>query len=209
MSPTSCYSCVPSAYVFIDKTHTCKECSKAIPNCANCAQSICTACLSGFYLKTHTSCGLCSDILVGCMICQNASICNSCTNTYYLKNYTCIPCSSTFPKCSTCTTTHCLSCQSSFYLNSFLKCACVKGKLVGNWCINVYGCNESEIYRSRIVCTDCSDDFGYNFLTLSCQCKNGQYITGSCTTLIGCISVFTYPQNYSQKCIMCNLTGHF
>lgn len=73
--------------------------------------------------------------------------------------------------------------------------------LCANVLPNCVGCS------SETVCTNCVSGFSLDSISQRCVCAVGIEVTGTCTTIVGCIS--SHYINSVLKCLACDASRNF
>jgi hypothetical protein len=68
--------------LLVGTVHSCQ------PNCSDCSNSFCTACIDGYQLTTDAQC--LSDTITGCALYDASSNCLQCQPTFQLSNSACL-----------------------------------------------------------------------------------------------------------------------
>jgi len=172
----------------MDSLNTCVLCSSLIPNCSACANltsnPICTACLSTHDLNNSTyQCEFCD------LSCSPLSM-DGCTN---------IDSSNTLRKCNI-TNCNCLSCNSSYNLDS--NYACIPcADLIGN-------CSTCSNATSNLTCLTCVSTHSLNNATNQCDFCD---LTCNPLPLLGCAvldvnNTLRICNLTDCKCLACDIT---
>jgi hypothetical protein len=141
-------------YFWDEPTLACKACN--ILNCLHCgAETICSACATGFYLEGG-NCTVCPfENLTNCVSCSGATKCDLCKDGYYWDTAAgmCINCSTGCKYCGEAAS--CYECQVGYFRDSTNLCtACTPG------------CN---VCSNNVNCTVCADGYALNNETQACD----------------------------------------
>ncbi|KAL4472324.1 hypothetical protein ABPG72_002807 [Tetrahymena utriculariae] len=194
---SNCVNCVDqlicsqcqNGYI-LDADNQCVVCSQTCKTCSNLVYQ-CTSCFDGYYLDILSN--TCSPCIAGCKQCNNSASCNigQCINPYFYDNNSqnCVLCS---PQCLSCTdSSTCTSCEDGYVLISGSCTQCDQQCKI---------CSQSTS-----KCTECYQNFNFNFLSENCSPKylcscSGGKICDSSNQCV-CVQGNYDSSNVCTKCI--------
>jgi hypothetical protein len=149
----SCSTC-NSGYFYSGTQNKCLLCEDIFSGCTACSTTLpvsCQTCQTSYFVNSTSGCTQCVG---NCTICSNTASCSTCNSGHFYSGTQnkCLLCEDIFSRCTACSTTlpvSCQTCPTSYFVNSTRGCSpCVGNCTVCSNSSSCTTCNSGHFYSS-------------------------------------------------------------